>query len=55
MTGGYDLHVLTQLTGWNRKTLTEENLTVRVAVTGMCPYIGIAITAVVQVGTELSD
>jgi hypothetical protein len=52
---GYDLQVLTQPTGWNRKTLTEEKLTVRVAVNGKCPSISINMTAVVQVGKELND
>jgi hypothetical protein len=47
MTDGYDLQVLTQPTGSDRKTLTGEKLTVRVAVTGKCPYIGISMTAVV--------
>jgi hypothetical protein len=52
---GYGLQVLKQLTGWDRKTLTGEKLTVPVAVTGKCPYIGINMTAVVQVGKELND
>jgi hypothetical protein len=55
MTDGYDLQVLTQATSSDRKTLTGEKLTVRVAVTGKCPYIGISMTAVVQVGKEMND
>ena len=52
---GYDLQVLTQPTAWDGKTLTGEKLTVRVAVTGKCPYVGISMTAVVQAGKELND
>jgi len=42
-------------TDWLGQKSTGEKLTVRVAVTGKCPYIGINKTAVVQVGKELYD
>jgi hypothetical protein len=52
MTDGCDLQVLTQPTGSDRKTLTGEKITVRVAVTGKCPYIGISLTAVAKLAKK---